>query len=60
MINEMIIHLYQTEILRGHWQTVAIFYLAMTLSISAVLRYYERRLMIGRRAVPAAPSDPQM
>ena len=42
------------------WLTVAIFYLAMTLSISAVLRYYERRLMIGRRAVPAAPSDPQM
>ena len=33
---------------------------AMTLSISAVLRYYERKLMIGRRAVPASPSDPQM
>ena len=42
------------------WLTVAIFYLAMTLSISAVLRYYERKLMIGRRAVPASPSDPQM
>ena len=37
-----------------------IFYLAMTLSISAVLRYYERKLMIGRRAVPASPSVPQM
>ena len=35
-----------------------IFYLAMTLSISAVLRYYERKLMIGRRSVPAVPSDP--
>ena len=42
------------------WLTVAIFYLAMTLSISAVLRYYERKLMIGRRVVPASPSDPQM
>ena len=42
------------------WLTVAIFYLAMTLSISAVLRYYERKLMIGRRAAPASPSDPQM
>ena len=40
------------------WITVAIFYLAMTLSISAVLRYYERKLMIGRRSVPAVPSDP--
>ena len=45
------------------WLTVAIFYLAMTLSISAVLRYYERKLMLGRRSAPAVvppvPSDPQ-
>lgn len=41
------------------WMTVALFYLAMTLSISAVLRFYERRLMLGRRPVPAVPVDPQ-
>lgn len=44
------------------WLTVALFYLAMTLSISAVLHYFERRLTLGRRSVPvapAAPSDPQ-
>lgn len=44
------------------WLTVALFYLAMTLSISAVLRSFERRLTLGGRSapvVPAAPSDPQ-
>lgn len=44
------------------WLTVALFYLAMTLSISAVLRSFERRLALGGRSapvVPAVPSDPQ-
>lgn len=40
------------------WLTVALFYLAMTLSISAVLRSYERRLRLGRRAAPAGPAMP--
>ena len=45
------------------WMTVAIFYLAMTLSISGVLRYYERKLTLGRPSAPASPpvpSDPQV
>ncbi|MEG1609773.1 MAG: ABC transporter permease subunit [Bilophila sp.] len=40
------------------WVTVALFYLAMTLSMSAVLRYYERSMELGRRSSPATPSEP--
>lgn len=37
------------------WVTVALFYLAMTLSISAVLRYFERSMELGRRSAPSEP-----
>lgn len=37
------------------WVTVALFYLAMTLSISAVLRYFERSMELGRRSSPVQP-----
>ncbi len=35
------------------WVTVALFYLVMTLSISAVLRYFERRMSLVRPTKPA-------
>lgn len=38
------------------WVTVALFYLVMTLSISALLRYFERRLALGRPSKSPSPA----